>query len=56
MATAHTAEMERLAATTNRNKDGILNSYRYGRANAVAEGTDNSIMITKHRGYGIMKF
>lgn len=49
-------EMAALAATVNRNKEDILNSYRHERTNAVAEGINNSIKVTKRRGYGIRRF
>lgn len=49
-------EMVACAKTVNRNREGILNSYRYGKTNAVAEGVNNSIEVTKRRGYGIRKF
>lgn len=44
------------ARTVNRNKEGIPDSYRYGKTNAVAEGINNSIKVTKRRGYGIRRF
>lgn len=49
-------EMVTCSKTVNRNKEGILNSYRYGKTNAVAEGVNNSIKVTKRRGYGIRRF
>lgn len=49
-------EMARLQRTVRRNEEGILNSYRYGKTNAVAEGINNSIKLTKRKGYGIRRF
>ena len=48
--------MVRCAVTIRRHQEGILNSDRYGRTNAVAEGINNSIKVTKRRGYGIRRF
>ena len=49
-------ELVRCAKTLKRHNEGILNSYRYGKTNAVAEGINNSIKVTKRRGYGIVRF
>ena len=47
---SHVPEVETCARTIKRNREGILNSYRHGRTNAVAEGVNNSIKVTKRRG------
>lgn len=44
------------AKTLKKYHEGILNSYRYDRTNAVAEGINNSIKVIKRRGYGIRLF
>lgn len=54
--TSRIPEVVACARTVKRNREGILNSYRYGRTNAVAEGVNNSIKVTKRRGYGIRTF
>lgn len=53
---SHVPEVEACVRTTRRNREGILNGYRYGRTSAVAEGVDYSIKVTKRRGYGIRRF
>lgn len=44
------------AETLHDNNDGILNSYRYNKTNAVAEGINTTIKLTKRQGYGIRRF
>lgn len=40
-------EMERAAKALKRNREGVLNGYRYNKTNVTAEGLDSSIKVMK---------
>ena len=49
-------EMKRAAKTLKRDSEGALNGCRLNKANATAEGLDNSIKAMKRMGYGFKTF
>lgn len=48
-------EMDRAAKTLKRNREGMLNGYKFNKTNAT-EGLDNSIKVMKRMSYGFKTF
>lgn len=49
-------EMKRAAKTLKRNREGVLNGYKFNKTNATAEGLNNSIKMMKRMNYGFKTF
>lgn len=49
-------EMKRSAKTLKRNREGVLNGYKFNKTNATAEGLNNSIKVMKRMNYGFKTF
>ena len=46
----------RAAKTLKRNREGVLNGYKFNKTNATAEGLNNSIKVMKRTSYGFRTF
>jgi transposase len=49
-------EFKTVAKTFRGHREGILNGYRYGKTNALAEGLNNTIKLIKKTSYGLPTF
>ncbi|WP_255464119.1 MULTISPECIES: ISL3 family transposase [unclassified Adlercreutzia] len=49
-------EMRRAAKSIKRNREGVLNGYKFNKTNATAEGLNNSIKVLKRTSYGFKTF
>jgi len=49
-------EFKAVAKTFRRHREGILNGYKHGKTNALAEGLNNTIKLLKKTSYGMPTF